>query len=120
MPAAGVFRAALLQDGMLRACVFLGPDHVLPERDWLAAVFAEARVTLPTRRALLAGQPSGGAVADPAICVCHGIGAETIRRAAAEGCRSVDAIGRATRAGTNCGSCRPEIAALLAAAPALA
>jgi len=31
----------------------------------------------------------------------------------AAGCDSVTAVGAATRAGTNCGSCKPEIGALL-------
>lgn len=32
-PVALVFRAAQLHDGLLQACVVLGPDHRLPERD---------------------------------------------------------------------------------------
>ncbi|TIT39998.1 MAG: hypothetical protein E5W76_17825, partial [Mesorhizobium sp.] len=31
------------------------------------------------------------------------------------GCGTVEAIGEATRAGTNCGSCRAEIRAIIAA-----
>jgi assimilatory nitrate reductase catalytic subunit len=31
----------------------------------------------------------------------------------ASGCRSLDAIGRALQAGTNCGSCRPEIRTII-------
>ena len=114
-PARATFRAALLRDGRLEACVFLGPDHRLPPRDWLQAAFAPEVLPPDMRRALLAGAPAGERVADPAICVCHGIGAAAIGQAIAQGCADVAAIGRATRAGTNCGSCRPEIASLLAA-----
>jgi assimilatory nitrate reductase catalytic subunit len=39
------------------------------------------------------------------------VGRRTIERAVAEGALdSVEAIGRALRAGTNCGSCQPELA----------
>ena len=38
-----------------------------------------------------------------------------IRAAIAKGCATVEAVGQATKAGTNCGSCKPEIGALLAA-----
>jgi assimilatory nitrate reductase catalytic subunit len=43
-----------------------------------------------------------------------GVGAGSIRAAVLAGCDSVEAIGKATTAGTNCGSCKPEIAAILA------
>jgi assimilatory nitrate reductase catalytic subunit len=45
------------------------------------------------------------------------VGAKTIAAAIDGGACTVDAVGAATGAGTNCGSCRPEIARLLAAAP---
>ena len=114
-PARGVFRAVLLRFGHLQACVFLRPDHRLPARDWLQEAFAHDVMPAEIRHALLAGAPAGGQSADPPICVCHGIGAQAIGDAIVAGFADVAAVGRATRAGTNCGSCRPEIAALLAA-----
>ena len=69
-----------------------------------------------TRRGLLSGRPS-----DPAsdvgrtVCACFGVGEKTIRRAiAAERLESVAAIGRCLKAGTNCGSCQPELKDILA------
>ncbi len=112
--ATGLHRAALVRDGRLMAVVFIGPDHMLPPRDWLISLFAEETLAPATRRSVLAGRPADGRVADPYICVCHGVGQAAILRAAAAGCDTVEAVGRATRAGTNCGSCRPEIRALLA------
>jgi assimilatory nitrate reductase catalytic subunit len=112
-PAAGMFRAAALHDGRLRGAVFIGPDHVLPPRDWLAALIAAGTVLSAAERAsLLAGSPPDAPPASPIVCICHGVTAAAI---AASGARSVAAAGAATRAGTGCGSCRPEIAALLAA-----
>jgi nitrite reductase (NADH) large subunit len=46
------------------------------------------------------------------LCVCRDVSFAAVA-AAASCARSVDAVGRATGAGTVCGSCRPEIAALL-------
>ena len=66
------------------------------------------------RAALLAGRPVGGPPPAPTICVCHGVREDAICGAIRAGACSVAAIGEATRAGTNCGACRPEIAALLA------
>ncbi|MEM6487009.1 MAG: (2Fe-2S)-binding protein, partial [Pseudomonadota bacterium] len=68
--------------------------------------------------AVLAGRPADGAE-DPGatVCSCFGIGAKTVAAAIAQqGLADVAAIGRALGAGTNCGSCKPELAAILAAA----
>jgi assimilatory nitrate reductase catalytic subunit len=47
------------------------------------------------------------------ICSCFNVGFNQIVDAAAAGCASVDEIGRAVKAGTNCGSCRAEIRGIL-------
>ncbi|MCX8226976.1 MAG: (2Fe-2S)-binding protein, partial [Sulfitobacter sp.] len=57
-------------------------------------------------------QPDPGA----RVCACFDIGRNTLLAAAANGARSVTALGEVTCAGTNCGSCKPELAALLAEA----
>jgi assimilatory nitrate reductase catalytic subunit len=113
-PAGAVFRAARVVDGRLQACVFAGPDHALPSRDWLVSLFARDRLEPDDRRTLLAGRRADGAAPEPPVCVCMGVGAKAIRAAVAAGCDSVAAVGANTTAGTNCGSCKPEIAAILA------
>ena len=112
-PAQGLFRAALILDGRLEACLFIGPDHALPERNWLVGRFALDVLAPAERRSLLAARPADGRLPETPVCVCHAVGARQIRDAIAAGHNSLDAIGRATKAGTNCGSCRPEIRALL-------
>ncbi len=114
-PAQKIYRAALLLDGRLEACLFIGPDHQLPARDWLVSRFALDALAPGERRCLLAARPADGKLPEPPVCVCHGVGANQIGQAIAAGHASVEAIGRATKAGTNCGSCRPEIRALLQA-----
>jgi assimilatory nitrate reductase catalytic subunit len=49
------------------------------------------------------------------VCACLKVGARTIGGAVQAGARTIDAVAAATGAGTNCGSCRPEIARLIAA-----
>jgi assimilatory nitrate reductase catalytic subunit len=110
-PAAGLHRAAALRDGVLLGVVALAPDSALPPRGWLGALMAGGPLTPGARAALLAGAEPGGPPPSPLVCACHGVSAAAIR-----GCGgvSVAAVGAATQAGTGCGSCRPEIAALLA------
>jgi assimilatory nitrate reductase catalytic subunit len=63
---------------------------------------------------LLAGVPPKGEVdCGKAVCSCFGVGENTIKQAIRKGANSVEAIGKALNAGTNCGSCIPEIRALL-------
>ncbi len=109
----GIYRAALLQNGRLLAVIMLGPDQKLPPREWLLGLMATPQITLAERRALLAGQPADGPPPSPTLCICHGVRAATVTAAVAAGCKSVAAIGEATKAGSGCGSCRPEIAVLL-------
>jgi assimilatory nitrate reductase catalytic subunit len=113
-PAHVLFRAALIDDGKLKACVFIGRTSALPPRDWLVSLFARDRISLAERRALLAGRPADGPLPEQAVCVCFGVGAREIAAAIGAGCETVEAVGAACKAGTNCGSCRPEIRAMLA------
>ena len=112
--ATGEHRAAWLRDGMLNAALFLGPDHALPPREWLISLFARDAIGSAARHALLAGMLPDGPPPSPTICVCHSVSAATIRAAIEAGARDVAGIGAATCAGTGCGSCKPELAGLLA------
>ena len=112
--ATGEHRGAWLRDGRLIAALFIGPDHLLPPREWLIALFAEARIGSAARHALLAGMLPDGPPPSSTLCACHGVSAATIRAAIASGARDIAAIGGATCAGTGCGSCKPELAAMLA------
>ena len=47
------------------------------------------------------------------ICACMNVGINTIRSAIADGATTVDALGDKTCAGTSCGSCKPELTALI-------
>jgi len=63
--------------------------------------------------------PSAAPV-DPArrtVCNCHRVTQADVTCAIAEGAASVEAIGAATKAGTGCGSCKTELAQLLARTP---
>ncbi len=110
-------RAAQLCEGRLISVIFLGPDHALPPREWLASLFAGSAIGSDARRTLLAGRPAEGPPPSPTICICHGVSRAAIEAAIRAGAEGVAAVGKATEAGTGCGSCRPEIAALCAALP---
>jgi assimilatory nitrate reductase catalytic subunit len=88
----------------------------LPPRDWLTEVFSKYWITPQDRMALLAGRALGAAQdAGPLVCSCFGVRRAAIEKAIAEhGLTSPRQVGELLRAGSNCGSCIPEIRQLLA------
>lgn len=113
--ARGLVRLAFLDQGRLAAALFVSRDPVALSRSHVATLLAQTGgVELLAGRAG-ADTPDEGAM----VCACFGIGVNSIVRAiATQGLTSVEAVGQALRAGTNCGSCRPEIGALLRASMA--
>ena len=105
---------AVVGDGRLEAVLAIGAMHDEAARNRLAPFMAVARLSVEQRNSLL----HGGDAADRGgeICACFGVSCAAVESAIAGGAPSLDAIGSATRAGTNCGSCRPEIRALLRSA----
>jgi assimilatory nitrate reductase catalytic subunit len=100
----------------LESCVFIAPSApMLPARSWLAELIVKATVSPQERMSLLAGvAPRGQVASGPAVCACFGVDATTIQHAIRErSLTSVEAIGQACRAGTNCGSCIPQLKSLL-------
>src|SRR5206468_1715224 len=67
------------------------------------------------RAGLLAAQPDIAAVsAGRTVCSCFSVGLATLRRAVVDQrLTTVDDIGALLRAGTNCGSCKPELREIL-------
>ncbi|MGI4950892.1 MAG: molybdopterin-dependent oxidoreductase [Janthinobacterium lividum] len=112
-PSRGVWRYAALRGGRLVACLYLtsGPQ-ALPSPQALAALLA-VPIADAARRSVLAG---GGQVqaGEQAVCACFSVGLQTISTAIIEQrLTSVADIGAALKAGTNCGSCIPELRDIL-------
>ncbi|WP_239806880.1 nitrate reductase [Croceicoccus hydrothermalis] len=107
--ARGSCRIGFLDGEILLAALYVARKPIALMRDFL--------VGLPGSEAswALAGKARGD-VPDPGplVCSCFSIGRNTIARAVeAEKLLSVDAIGAATSAGTNCGSCKAELRQIL-------
>ncbi len=114
---AGRYRGARIVNNRLESCVFVAPSVDLPPRTWLASLFAEEELSLEVRPSLLAGRPGKGqADAGRIVCACFSVGINTLVEAIRKDrLVTTDAIGLALKAGTNCGSCIPELKALIAA-----
>jgi len=115
---AGTYRAALVVDDRIETCVFVSPRPDLPSRAWLAALFAKPVLEEVDRVGLLVGEPvNREADAGPLVCSCFGVGRNVIVKAVlAQNLKTVAEVGQCLKAGTNCGSCVPELRALLQSA----
>jgi assimilatory nitrate reductase catalytic subunit len=97
------YHVASFVEGELHGCVCLAPpDRAVPaltasDGDDISLPAAAMNVTI-----------------ESVVCACFGVGVEAVRKAVSSGtaCTIAD-LGRTLRAGTNCGSCLPELKRML-------
>lgn len=114
-----VYRAAAYRGDVLQVCLFVGPAGEAIAWDAVKTAFAATALGDEDRRALLSGRSRDGlSSTGPIICACFGVGRTAICGAIASGeAGSVADIGARLKAGTNCGSCIPELKRLIAQTP---
>lgn len=117
-PAGDLYRSALLHDGRVELCVFVQPGPAAPPWEAVVELFGKGQLDDHERRMLLSGKAASGGSEGPVVCACFGVGRNSIASAISEGACSVAAIGATLKAGTNCGSCIPELKRMIAAMPA--
>ncbi|TIN98707.1 MAG: nitrate reductase [Mesorhizobium sp.] len=113
---AGQHRIAAFDGEHLVGALFVAPGPVAVSRGWAAEQLETSHAGQRERFRIVAGRagaerPDAGAT----VCSCFSVGVNQIVTAAAAGCTTVEAIGDALKAGTNCGSCRSEIRAIILA-----
>src|SRR5882672_8576784 len=111
----GVYRAASFAADRIETCLFIGPARDAGDWNVVKGLFAAGALGNDQRRMVLSGKSTDGlASAGPIVCACFGVGRTTICDAVAAGARSAADIGAKLKAGTNCGSCIPELKRLIA------
>jgi assimilatory nitrate reductase catalytic subunit len=111
----GIYRAASFQNGRIDTCLFIGPAGDAGDWNVVKSLFATEALSADQRRLLLSGKSADGlANTGPIVCACFGVGRTTICDAIAAGAGSPAEIGAKLKAGTNCGSCIPELKRLIA------
>jgi len=113
----GIYKKLVIRNGQLAGAILLG--------DSLRAAslhqYFDQGSELPENRAELLFPMSGEAkpltmayVPDSAqVCNCNGVSKGRLVEAVQSGCRSLKSLCDATRAGTGCGSCKPQVQAIL-------
>jgi len=111
-PSRGLYRVMFEREGRVTALFYASTAPVAAARSHVLSQIGQPGGGL----ALLAGRsPANVRDPGPTVCACMGVGANTLKDAIAQGACTVEALGDLTQAGTSCGSCRPELASLIAA-----
>lgn len=111
-PATGVVRVAGFNGSVFLGAAFVAPRPVNVPRSWAAGLLSAADLSAVE---VLAAKPRGdvpdvGAI----ICACYQVGENQIKQAVSSGkALSVEAVGDCLKAGTNCGSCKIDIARII-------
>ena len=113
----GVYRKLIVRDGKLAGAMLVGCAEAAPA---LVQMFDRDEPLPPNRLDVLATGLAPTTAAEREVCNCNHVTEVTIVDAIRDGCDTLPALCNATRAGTGCGSCRGQLAGLLAAHASLA
>ena len=117
-PARGVYKKLIIRGGRLAGAILLGDGLTTPS---VLQAFDRSEL-LPDNRASLLFPGTGAAaridVADlpetAQVCNCNGVTKGRIIQACQDGNATLEAACAATRAGTGCGACKPQVKAIVA------
>jgi len=116
-PSRGVYKKLIVRDGKLAGAILMGDGQTTPR---LLQAFDRNEMLPDSRADLLfpvAEQTQKVSVADmpedTQVCNCNGVTKAKLLAAVKGGARSLKAVCDATRAGTGCGSCKPQVQAIL-------
>jgi assimilatory nitrate reductase catalytic subunit len=102
-----------LQEGKLVFLCYISENHPTIESAWLEYVFNQDNLLEHDIQSLLSGTSSKEFARGKQICSCFNIGEKEIIDAIKLGCSSVKTLGETLKCGTNCGSCKSELGALV-------
>ena len=110
-----IYRLALInKQGQLQTVVFVSPNTQLPTPTWLGQQFEKEKLDERARTALLSACAPAGEDLGEIICACFSVGEKSIEKAIKEkNLKTPAEIGEHLKAGTNCGSCIPELKQLI-------
>jgi assimilatory nitrate reductase catalytic subunit len=112
----GSYRFARIEQGRLVGCLFIACQSAwpVPERESVVPLLGAEFDAAARGRFALMQRIAAAPTASRKICVCLSVSQAAIERAIADGRAANPAeIGALTGAGTSCGSCLPELEALL-------
>ncbi|HXT97563.1 MAG TPA: FAD-dependent oxidoreductase [Polyangia bacterium] len=109
----GSYRKMIVRDGKLVGALFVGNTEAAAS---LVQLFDRGDALPADPLEALCPNAAFGATApaDRMVCTCHKVSASRLCEAIAGGACTVEALGELTKAGSGCGSCKPELVQLIA------
>ncbi|NNC96644.1 MAG: nitrate reductase [Gammaproteobacteria bacterium] len=109
----GCFRFIWIQEGRLHTVAYIRLKAAIGNLNWIKPLFAVQILDPSDMQSLLIGESTSGE-GGPIVCSCFSVGRNTLINAiVSQQLTTPDAIGQSLRAGTNCGSCIPELRQLI-------
>jgi assimilatory nitrate reductase catalytic subunit len=109
----GIARLIAFSPDRIELAFFAAPSEAeLPSKDAILASFMSTNPSQLERMTLLSGGQGKRTASDKTVCACFVVKRSVIEAAIKAGGDNLASIGKSTKAGTNCGSCRSEIKAL--------
>jgi assimilatory nitrate reductase catalytic subunit len=108
------YHAMQWANGQPAAALYVATTYPAIDREAISEAFRDTPTDSAGRLALLAGRaPAGGEDIGQIVCSCFRIGEHAIHKAIDAGCTTAEALGAELKCGTNCGSCIPELKAMI-------
>ena len=89
-------------------------DSTDMDANWQNMLLGKTQLSMLDIRHILRNQADDEFTQDKLICTCFSVREKTITSAISQGCNSVNELGKKLKCGTNCGSCKSELAGLIA------
>lgn len=110
----GQCRAVGFDSGRLDWVLLVLPFSQMPDAEWLDNQFSKRTLDIDSRRQLLSACAADAQPKGSIVCSCFEVGERQIKQAIQQGADSAESLGQQLKCGTNCGSCLPELNALIA------
>lgn len=108
------------RNGKLLLAVLVAQQPTDMPHDWLDSLYSCDALSAEQINGLLEQQPDDAFRLGKVVCSCFGVRENTIKDAIEKGTNTVIGLGKALKCGTNCGSCKTELADLIESLPATA
>jgi len=103
-----------LTGSRIHALLFISASKVTPDRGWMESLLESELISSVQLNNVLRGEASEEFTLGRTVCSCFGVRERTIEDAIEnKGCTTVESLGGELKCGTNCGSCKPELAQIL-------
>lgn len=107
--------AQIIDNSLAMSLALFSPDveHLSPNAAWINMLLNKQTVTPSDIRQLLRNEADKEFTQGKQICSCFSVHEKTISNAILEGYDSLESLGAKLKCGTNCGSCKSELANMI-------